>query len=252
MNAGLHLLKSKLKTAFERTFGVTVYRTMPRGVDPLHDLALLVPDWSPVTIFDVGANIGQSAMEYAKRFPSARISSFEPAAGTFRQLERNVKAFPNVRCFQVALAAESGDALLTQNDRSDLNRIVRHAPGDLPAAGCERVVKRTLDAFCEELRVPRIHYLKIDTEGADLDVLRGAERMLGDQQVDVIEVEVGIGLDNDRHVTLQPMRQHLEARGYRVFGFYEQVNEWTRKLPHLRRVNVVFISGRLDQPPTRA
>jgi hypothetical protein len=44
------------------------------------------------------------------------------------------------------------------------------------------------------------------------------------------------------------MRAHLEVKGYRLFGIYEQVHEWMAHTPNLRRVNAVFVSRRFMQP----
>ena len=71
--------------------------------------------------------------------------------------------------------------------------------------------------------------------------------MLRNGLIDVIEIEAGVGLDNELHVPLQDFRTHLESRGYHIFGFYEQVNEWKKGLPHLRRTNVVFISNQFEK-----
>jgi hypothetical protein len=86
--------------------------------------------------------------------------------------------------------------------------------------------------------------MKIDTEGYDLHVLRGARGMLADQKIDLVQVEAGISPENVRHVRLEAMKSYLEERDYFLFGFYDQVPEWPTGRPHLRRANAVFISRR--------
>lgn len=241
----LRYLKGKLKKLAEKIFNITIYRTLPRGIDTFHDLERIIPKWKPTTFFDVGANIGQSAVLYARKFPSAKVLSFEPCAETFQRLEQNMAGFPNVQCIKLALGSQVGTGVLAFGADSSANRIVIN--NTLTESGRSETVRQTtIDDFCKQQGIQKIDYLKVDAEGADLDVLRGAEQMLGNGLIDVVEIEAGIGLDNELHVPLTDFRSHLEPRGYSVFGFYEQVHEFKRELAHLRRTNVVFISKALE------
>src|SRR5438093_481435 len=60
----------------------------------------------PRTIFDVGANSGQTALEMVRQFPAARIFSFEPTPSTFARLEHNVRHLRNVTPVNIALGDE--------------------------------------------------------------------------------------------------------------------------------------------------
>ncbi len=68
--------------------------------------------------------------------------------------------------------------------------------------------------------------MKIDTEGYDLEVLRGAESLLTHQRVDLVQVEAGMNRDNHRHVTFILLTEYLERFNYRLFGIYNQSGEW--------------------------
>jgi FkbM family methyltransferase len=233
---------------FENAFNVRVYRTLPRGIDPFYDLKRLVPHWLPKVIFDVGANIGQSASGYSRQFPQSEIFSFEPASQTFDILKKNVSIFQNVKCFKCAFASEVKRGVMKHGEHSDINRLVSKVEEQHTNKNeeWEYVEQNTIDNFCSQNGITKINYLKIDTEGYDLNVLKGAEDMLAKSMIDVIEVEVGISSDNELHVPLQEIKIYLEMLNYRVFGFYEQFNEWKRNLPHLRRANAVFISSQLN------
>jgi precorrin-6B methylase 2 len=52
--------------------------------------------FNPKVIFDIGANLGQSAIKYSKEFPNAKIYSFEPVDSTYTLLKRNVQDISNV------------------------------------------------------------------------------------------------------------------------------------------------------------
>jgi hypothetical protein len=69
----------------------------------------------------------------------------------------------------------------------------------------------TLDEFCAVQAVERIDILKIDTEGLDLDVLRGARQLLAEQRIGIVEVEAGMHGGNTRHVPFEVLKAYLEA-----------------------------------------
>ena len=103
----------------------------------------------------------------------------------------------------------------------------------------------TFDEWADEARLDAVDYLKVDTEGRDLEVLRGAERRLGAGSIGLVEVESGLNPDNELHVPDRSFREFLEPKGYRLFGVYEQTLEWPSRRPFLRRANLVFIAPRL-------
>jgi len=78
---------------------------------------------------------------------------------------------------------------------------------------------QTLDSFCKEYGIKHINYLKIDTEGYDLNVLKGADRLYSNKAVDFIEVEAGMNPRNKYHVSFIDLKSFLEAKGYLMFGF---------------------------------
>ena len=125
-----------------------------------------------------------------------------------------------------------------------MNRLVAEdmVNADLPT---EHTDVTTLDKFCEKEQVPNIHYLKIDTEGGDFEVLVGAEGMLKEEKIDFVEVEAGMSPNNTYHVPMENFKRYLEEHGYYLFGLYEQVEERRTRKPNLRRANLVFISNRL-------
>lgn len=121
-------------------------------------------------IFDIGANFGVISCIAARRRPSARIFAFEPHPQTFRSLEANLRdnGIANVQAFELALGARAGEIGFTSHGSPASNRI---ATGSEAAI---RVPVTTLAEFCRDNSVERIDFLKIDVEGADLDVLEGA------------------------------------------------------------------------------
>jgi FkbM family methyltransferase len=234
------------KTGLERVAHVRVFHEefLPWGVDVFVDVSRRAPHVRLTTIFDVGANVGQSARRFAKLFPDATVWSFEPFSSAFTELEQ-VTRDARVRCFQLALGAEPSTATVALAQKSDLNSLLgSHATPDVPT---ETIHVTTLDAFTVDHGIERIDFLKIDTEGFDLAVLQGAERLLTSGAISLVQVEAGMTSKNVKHVPLETLRVHLEERGYTTFGVYGQTPEWSGEA-RLRFADVVFAAEHVSSP----
>lgn len=218
-------------------------RRVPHGVDFLRDLRRETHGRQLSVIFDIGANVGQSSLRYAQTFPTAQLYSFEPISRTFAELERALRGRPRVRCFNQAMGAEPGEIEVVLQKLSIENSLLAQ-PGSHTTGDTERVRVDTVDRFCSSHNISNIDFLKIDTEGFDLEVLKGAEQLLAAQQVAYVQVEAGVGAHNTKHVPLRTLQEHLEQRHYVPFGFYDQTPEFWNDMPRLRFCNAVFIAER--------
>jgi FkbM family methyltransferase len=201
-----------------------------------------LPGYNPTIVFDVGANTGQSVAAFSEMFPGAIVYAFEPVEMTYRALEASARSRANVRAFKLALGRMAGDApMIVDPTRLTDSQVTVRPPR--PGQRMETVRMETGDAFCTANGVDRIGYLKIDTEGHDLDVLAGFSRMLAEKRIDLAEAEVGMNRWNNRHVPLEKVKELMEAAGYALFHVYEQAMDTAFSgRPLLRRANVVFIS----------
>jgi FkbM family methyltransferase len=236
-----------LKTLAESFAHVRIYRDehLPWGLDFPADAARRAGDVQFRNVFDVGANVGQSALLFKRWFPSAKIWSFEPFEEAFRQLEDATRGL-NVHCHKLAMGAEPGTATVPLA-KLTVNNSLLNAGENLDTGAVETVELSTLDDFTEALRVDRIEFLKVDTEGYDLKVLEGAERLLRSAAVTFIQVEAGMSRHNVKHVPLEVLKTHLEERGYTLFALYEQTPEWSGE-PRLRFANATFVTETLAPP----
>jgi FkbM family methyltransferase len=237
--------KRVVKASIERIARVHVFRALPRGMEVAYDIRHALPRYRVETVFDVGANVGQSAKRYLHSFPDAYVYCFEPVQETFRQLQRNLSGHQRIHCARLALASSSGRGQMLIRPQSTTSSLVGSESMTGPSTPTEAVDIATLDEFCSTANVQHISYLKIDTEGGDLDVLRGGERMLGGQCIDLVEVEASMNPDNRRQVRFELLKDCLESKDYRLFGIYTQVSEAQSSGPYLRRTNATFISRRM-------
>jgi FkbM family methyltransferase len=211
------------------------------------DMVRLLPNADMKRVFDVGGNVGQTAAALNKHFPGAEVWTFEPVEASYHELQERARTLQNVRCFNLALGSRPRNGLVTARGTSPTNHLVAGA-GTAPTQEVEIV---TGDDFCQDHGVDTIDYLKIDTEGHELEVLRGFHGMLGRFAIDVLELEVGMNWENSRQIPIERVKGYVEPIGYYVFRLYEQVSE-RRGHPHLRRVNAVFISRPIIEANIRA
>jgi FkbM family methyltransferase len=146
-------------------------------------------------IFDVGASVGKYSMMMAKEFPDAQIYAFEPNCNTFGQLIANVGNL--AKCFNAGMGNdEKTEKIFSYSDNlasSHASMFVDvfhmfHNTKDVTEIDFQMI---TLDKFCEREKITDIDFLKIDTEGNELNVLMGAKRMLSDGRIKIIQFEFG-------------------------------------------------------------
>jgi FkbM family methyltransferase len=141
-------------------------------------------------VADVGANLGAFAVTMGRLGP-ARVFAFEPSPDTARTLRANVERnrLDTIEVVQAAVSDGPGRAELTDDPLcSARNHLVADRPtAATPTVGVETV---TLDEFCADRRIPRLAFVKSDTEGAETRVIRGAAGLLRDRRIDALLVEV--------------------------------------------------------------
>lgn len=148
-------------------------------------VAQLLGNLGITTVIDVGANAGQYAMELRKNKFAGRIISFEPQRAAFQTLQSKAQADVKWTVINAALGDSEGkcDLNISRNSVSSsllkaLPEILKFEPGIEPVA-LESVRVSTLDNFwhTEQLESETI-FLKLDVQGYEMAVLRGAKKLL--------------------------------------------------------------------------
>lgn len=129
---------------------------------------LRVPEWSPTTILDIGANVGATAVFFGLAYPGATIHCYEPSPSTFAFLETNTAWLPRVSRHPFGLFDEAGELPLyggtVQCAQASVSLSVETRPDHIETIRLERV----LDVI-PDLEAPAI--LKLDTEGCEVPIL---------------------------------------------------------------------------------
>ena len=148
----------------------------------------------PLVIFDIGANVGDYAAQVKARHPTAELHAFEPHPATFAQLHRRAAA-AGFTAHNLSLSDFEGTAALynrpgAESDHASLYREVITEVHHAAAVGVE-VRVTTVDAFVAAHGVARVHLLKIDAEGSELSILRGAAHTLAAGRIEAVQFEFG-------------------------------------------------------------
>jgi FkbM family methyltransferase len=152
----------------------------------------------PLTIFDVGANLGEWTRELLEQLPSQSVSStrvlmFEPVPGTFEKLQTNIDKFANgplAQPYPLAMSNEVGEAeMVVLSETGGTNSLEFDDQMASKALDRTKIEKTTLDLFCKAQGIEHIHLLKCDTEGHDAHALEGARELLQASAIDAAQFE---------------------------------------------------------------
>lgn len=166
-----------LKRFFVNYLGIWFCKrsNLPIGVDIFEDIKFKMGVKSLKNIFDVGANIGQTVFQLKSAFPESNIYSFEPIKMTYLQLLGNTKELQGVSCENFALGSKSEKKSIKvfEEKNSVLNSLNVSAMNSAANAVTEIINVSTIDEYCTSNNILQIDLLKIDTEGFEIEVLKG-------------------------------------------------------------------------------
>jgi len=176
-----------------------------------------------MTVFDVGAHIGELTMLFSRLVGQGTVHAFEAAQSCFDRLLANCGNLNprNLFLHHAAVAEREGEIELQVYDDAHLawnTRAIRPLASygiDVTPVGSERVQAITLDDYCERNAIAQIDLLKIDVEGAELQVLVGAKELLAKHRVQCVAFEFG-QTTFDMGNTPEQIEELLERHGYAI------------------------------------
>ena len=177
-----------------------------------------------VTVLDVGANIGAYTLLFATwAGPSGRVVAFEPSPHSAEGLREHLRlngVADRVEIVQAAVSNAEGTAWFDCSGPSGANALISEARG----GGAITVNTTTLDAYCES-RGLRPSVIKVDVEGAELDVLRGGRRTLAQPGLDIF-VEFHPSVWAARGITREAIAAELAAQRLRADPLDPALDIW--------------------------
>lgn len=137
-------------------------------------------------IFDVGANVGDWSKYFIKECYNLNfeLHLFEPSEFTFQNLKENLEG--NYNFHQIGFGDKNEQSTLfydkiNQGSASILNSNFKES---------ELIQLRTIDSFCKENKILKIDFLKMDVQGFEYNILKGAKKMLKHNAIKFIQFEI--------------------------------------------------------------
>lgn len=184
---------------------------------------------------DAGANIGNHSLFFADIF--SEVYSFEPNPITFKLLEVNTFTSKTIKVFNVGLSDE--------NSKKKISVL----PSNLGASSITydhknnlyfNVILKKLDEI-EELNYKKIGLLKVDVEGMEVNVIRGAIRIIK-ENLPIILLEYFQGDDSIKFEQIQSL---LREYGYKIYLLRESHYSKVKILRRIKRLFLVLTNGSL-------
>jgi FkbM family methyltransferase len=204
----------------------------------------LIP--SNAVVLDIGANAGYYSLVAAPK--ASAVYAFEPAKAMTEEIEKNshLNNFSNIHVQAFALGKQAINAglYLSATDNTGMTGLAM--PANF-SGETETVSIQTLDQWTATQKPARVDCIKIDVEGAEMDVLSGASSVL-QQYKPVILIEIIASLLTKFNSTPSSIYQLLSASGYTA---YEIVSAGLlRRLDEPKEAyTVIFLPAGFKMPP---
>lgn len=183
------------------------------------------------TVLDIGANIGQYALEFIRQCPSVQIQSFEPGTEAFLELSRQSQSFPDWTVYKFGFGHSISNMILYSDNPGSASSslISKNSSFDHgPSLHKQEVSIRTIDDFIQkEMRViPDV--IKLDVEGFEFACLNGAEKYI--DEVKIVQFEFG-QTNIESRVFFRDFWIFFSAKNFEIYRI-------TAKFPiHIREYN---------------
>ena len=201
--------------------------------DRRKSLELLLSKVKDPLIFDVGANSGQTVLQMLNWFPSSQIHAFEPLVEPYHQLQKRSQDFARVICNQLALSDREGADTYFMNKAYSLSSGLEE-PDSLSLSAMRNthskdhladrdnfqrldVVTSTIDTYCSGKGIQNIDLLKIDVQGAESKVLRGAQSLLRNNKIGVVLTEISLDGIYKNRPSFHAVEELLQPHGFRLW-----------------------------------
>jgi FkbM family methyltransferase len=205
---------------------------------------LLTLDFKPLHIVDVGANHGNWTRSALRYFPDAYYTLLEPQHWLEKSISDLLAKNKKISFNPVGAGSQAGSFKFTVVDRDDSSSF-RFTDADAQKHGFSQidVPVVTLNSFINELNRPVPDIVKIDAEGLDIEVLKGASGFFGKTEIFMVEAGVGsTAIENSFLNIINFMDQH----NYRLFDITDINRPFDLKVLWLTELVFVRKNGIID------
>lgn len=239
-------LTVKLKRLFKE-IGITIDR-YPTG--DLYRRMKLINYFNINKIYDVGANKGQYAQLLRKLGYKNQIISFEPLKDPYKELQLRSKKDNKWEIYQLAM----GDDVCYKEINVSRNSVSSSFQDMLPVhieetpdsiyVSKEKVKVVPLDSLINDLQIEgEISWLKIDTQGYEMSVLKGGEQTL--KKVVAIQIELSLSQTYNNEVSFLEVINLLKQKGFKLFSI--EPGYCNKTSGQLYQMDGIFLKEEFDQ-----
>jgi len=174
------------------------------------------------TVWDIGANTGLYTRQFASIVgQGGQVVAVEPNPSALSTLEESLAGFANVKVLALGLGSRNGRLTLDVGNEPHSTSARIMDTGPVPSEHLPQVDVATGDSLVGDRGIGQPNLIKIDTEGYELDVLRGMTGILGRKALHAVCVEVHFGLLSARGIRSAPaeIEKLLSRAGFSI--------EWT-------------------------
>jgi len=181
-------------------------------------------------IVDVGANKGQSVKRFLNLFPNSKIHSFEPTKEAYYELKKNFIG-KNIYINNFALGCRLEKKFINiyrQSTNSSFNNPIKNSYWEKKKKiqyNSNTLIKQkeetqviTLDSYLKKNNIKFIDLLKIDTQGFEENVLKGAKNSLKSNIIKFVEVEFVVGNQYANRLNIINLEKYLVKSNFRLLG----------------------------------
>ena len=182
----------------------------------------------PSVVFDIGAHQGQTALHFRKSFPTASIHCFEPTDENFAKLKSNTKGKKQIRINQFALGSECTSVVIKTGNSDLTHQVIRNHKKTHANKEMQMACMKTLDAYIKKECIDNIDLLKMDVEGYELEVLKGAKDALESGSIKAILAECDFDPKDTQHTYFNDLWDYLRSKNFSFFGLYDVIHYESR------------------------
>jgi FkbM family methyltransferase len=201
-------------------------------------------------VIDAGANIGLYSLLAAKCVGErGQIWSFEPSQTTYRLLTENLSLnqVTTVQANRLALSDFQGELTLrSERGFGDLYRHLDYGGSAVAGDVTEKVGVSTLDDFAAEHEINEIDFLKIDVEGGEYRLLKGAQRLLAQSPNVTVMFESEEIWCKRSGCTTDDAFELLKSLGFRLYSWSKKQKQWSAIDSELGKDRTVWAAKNLD------
>jgi FkbM family methyltransferase len=176
-------------------------------------------------IIDVGANVGIMALQFAKMIPDGKVYAFEPTHYAWNKLQKNISLNP-----ELAKRIVTTQSFVSSEDKESAD-IIAYASWKVGGAksnelhpvhlgeskSTEGVGSVQLDSFVKQQNISRINFIKIDTDGHEFEVLKGARQTISAFKPAVI-FEIGLYVMKEKGIDFDFYNDYFSSLGYTLYN----------------------------------